>query len=119
IFEIDAVTDEMLNGIAHDVADADAQTNASYAGAIAPTPSDGDGRYFLDLIALQNEHPEVSSKQVLLPFLESTPFFQLDLVCTHLPPWLGGRTDLVVHTTPQGGTVRAVITRACEQAGTV
>lgn len=55
----------------------------------APERCDDQGRYFLDLIALQENHPEVSSKRALRDFLHSNRnFFELKVVCSHVPPWL-------------------------------
>lgn len=46
------------------------------------------GQYFLDLIALQQKAPDISSKMALQPFFENTPFDQLGILCRHMPPWL-------------------------------
>ena len=57
--------------------------------AIPTTPIETvDGIFFLDLIRLQINHPDVSSKKALQPFLHNTPFIKLDMLCSHLPPWL-------------------------------
>lgn len=44
------------------------------------------GCYQIDLKQLQ-EHHELTSKQVLLPFLNATRFNELRIVCSHMPPW--------------------------------
>ncbi|HOV41162.1 MAG TPA: Fe-only nitrogenase accessory AnfO family protein, partial [Oscillospiraceae bacterium] len=44
--------------------------------------------YYFDLAALQEKFPEISSKKALSQFFEETPFLELELVCTHLPPWI-------------------------------
>jgi len=57
--------------------------------AIPTTPIETvDGIFFLDLIRLQINHPDVSSKKALQPFLHNMPFIKLDMLCSHLPPWL-------------------------------
>lgn len=57
--------------------------------AIPTTPIETvDGIFFLDLIQLQINRPDISSKKALQPFLNSTPFIKLDMLCSHLPPWL-------------------------------
>ncbi|SHE29732.1 Fe-only nitrogenase accessory AnfO family protein [Alkalibacter saccharofermentans] len=33
------------------------------------------------------QFPDASSKKLLLPLLEETPFFQLNVLCGHIPPW--------------------------------
>ena len=45
------------------------------------------GVYFLNLIELQEKHPEISSKRALQDFFTSTPFYKLQLICSHVPPW--------------------------------
>jgi len=52
-----------------------------------------EGEYFLDLIKLQLEEPEVSSKKALLPFIENTAFEALKLRCCHVPPWLKSHSE--------------------------
>lgn len=47
-----------------------------------------DNKYYLDLIKLQREKPEVSSKMALLPFLDKNKFEELKVHCCHVPPWL-------------------------------
>ena len=54
---------------------------------VAPTALEQLGYYFIDLIQLQQSDAMVSTKQALLPFLRNTPFYQLEIVCSHIPPW--------------------------------
>ncbi|PRR84624.1 Fe-only nitrogenase accessory AnfO family protein [Clostridium vincentii] len=51
------------------------------------------GEYYLDLIKVQLEDPEVSSKKALLPFIENTAFEALKLRCCHVPPWLRSHSE--------------------------
>ncbi len=48
----------------------------------------GDGCYKISLKQIQANNTGVTSKQVLLPFLRSCKFFNLEVVCSHVPPWL-------------------------------
>lgn len=52
-----------------------------------PQETDVPGYYFIDLTQVQRKHPEMSSKMALLPFLKDTPFYTLEVVCDHIPPW--------------------------------
>jgi hypothetical protein len=63
--------------------------NKLYAQLLATTPTETDraGNYFIDLTQLQQKHPELSTKMALLPFLRETPFYALEMVCDHIPPW--------------------------------
>jgi Fe-only nitrogenase accessory protein AnfO len=46
-----------------------------------------DGIYEFDMRKLQQAHPEISSKKVLIPFFKLTKFRRLDLYCSHVMPW--------------------------------
>lgn len=52
-----------------------------------------EGEYYLDLIKLQLEEPEVSSKKALIPFIENIAFEALKLRCCHVPPWLRDHSE--------------------------
>ncbi|MBC3797635.1 Fe-only nitrogenase accessory AnfO family protein [Acetobacterium tundrae] len=56
-----------------------------------PVKLDETGHYFLDLNKVQKRYPELSSKKVLLPFLENTTFYSLEVVCSHIPPWFDNK----------------------------
>lgn len=86
IFEIERFSEAVLDQILSDVTAAKAKEGAGPPAA--PVETGSPGVYFLDLIALQAENPEISSKMALMPFLSGTPFLQLDLICRHLPPWI-------------------------------
>lgn len=87
IFEVaafqPAIFDNILADIHHNT------ENIQHNEAIPTTPIETvDGIFFLDLIQLQINRPDISSKKALQPFLNSTPFIKLDMLCSHLPPWL-------------------------------
>lgn len=52
-----------------------------------PVDQGEPGNYFIDLKKLQEENPSISSKKVLLPFLNNKTFYELKVVCSHIPPW--------------------------------
>ncbi len=112
IFEINKVTEDVLDGIAEDVR---TEGTPKEVPPVQPFPSETEtaGVYWLDLIALQTVSPEISSKKALKPFFESTPFVCLELLCSHLPPWLENEQGLKIQAFAEEGRVRAVITRAC------
>jgi Fe-only nitrogenase accessory protein AnfO len=63
---------------------------AEVAARPAPHPVETDvpGCYVCDLTAILREYPDLSSKKVLRPFLDSTPFVELRVHFGHVPPWL-------------------------------
>ncbi|WP_054877136.1 Fe-only nitrogenase accessory protein AnfO [Oxobacter pfennigii] len=52
-----------------------------------PVEANQNGYYFMDLKPLQNIKSNVSSKQALLPFLKNTRFYELEIICSHVPQW--------------------------------
>lgn len=52
-----------------------------------PQPYGEDGTYYLDMIQAQLDHPNVTTKQMLKPFLKNQTFYELIVVCSHIPPW--------------------------------
>lgn len=46
-----------------------------------------DGNYFLNLKKIQENDVNLTSKTILLPFLKSTTFYELQILCNHVPPW--------------------------------
>ena len=84
IFEIEQFNAKILDQILSDLT----CTSTKNINMTSPVEMDVPGIYFLDLISVQNQNPEISSKMILQPFLTNTPFLQLNLICEHLPPWI-------------------------------
>ena len=116
IFEIAAINDQVFDGIVEDIQSADAAIVAKekIIREAKPVETSTPGVYFLDLIALQRECPEVTSKKAMMDFLKDTPFLELRLVCKHIPPWIENSSAYNVQvTSDKDGAVEAVITRRC------
>jgi len=116
IFEIAAINDNIFDGIIEDLQSADAAIAAKekIIREAKPVETSTPGVYFLDLIALQKECPEVTSKKAMMDFLKDTPFLELRLVCKHIPPWIENSGSYNVQvTSDKDGEVQAVITRKC------
>jgi len=47
-----------------------------------------EGHYVVDLGKLEITKPELSSKKIIIPFMEKTKFQILEVHCCHVPPWL-------------------------------
>ncbi|MDO9491945.1 Fe-only nitrogenase accessory AnfO family protein [Acetobacterium sp.] len=79
---------ELLDAIQADLISQDGEAKED-ASLLAQTPEETDvpGYYRFDLTQVQKKHPEMSSKMALLPFLKETPFYALEVVCDHIPPW--------------------------------
>ena len=115
IFQVESVNDSLFDEILKDIQNADAQANLKerIIAEARPVETDTPGVYSLDLIALQNECPEVSSKKAMAEFLETTPFLELHLTCKHIPPWIENSGKYEIKAKDSGGAVNAVITRKC------
>lgn len=88
ICESEAFDLELLDAIEADLLlqKADAEADAKIL-TVAPIEINQSGHFFIDLTQLQKKHPEMSTKMALLPFLKDTPFYALEIVCDHIPPW--------------------------------
>ena len=54
-----------------------------------PTPEElGEGRYRISICEVQRASGGITSKQVLQPWLQGRIFASLEILCTHVPPWL-------------------------------
>jgi hypothetical protein len=115
IFQINEVNDEVFDGIVKDIQNAEAQRNLKerIIKETRPVETATPGIYSLDLIALQSECPEVTSKKAMADFLENTPFLELNLICKHIPPWIENSGKYNIQAQNKDGAVSAVISRKC------
>lgn len=108
IFETQDFTPDTLDGILRDLDEGQtAVADLTYVPK-RPVETETPGVYQLDLMKLQAANPEISSKQALRGFLDATPFYELRLICAHIPPWLeSGPYD--INSTPAGDTMIAAV----------
>ncbi|MBV7273718.1 Fe-only nitrogenase accessory protein AnfO [Clostridiaceae bacterium UIB06] len=54
-----------------------------------PTPIENGkpGNYYINIIELMESSQRITSKQVLLPFLNNNTFNELEIDCSHVPHW--------------------------------
>lgn len=112
IFSINQLNDTILDDIVDDIrsSNIEAKMKDEIIKTARPIKTDIEGIYFLDLIMLQMECPETSSKQALKEFLQTTPFLELRLKCKHIPPWLeNGIYDITQTDTSDG--IYAILTK--------
>lgn len=90
IFSIDYYSEEMLMGIEDDIESINdsKKKKEEMLSSAKPIETDTPGVYFFDLLEVQTKCPEITSKQALKEFLDSTPFMELRLICAHMPPWI-------------------------------
>jgi len=62
-----------------------------------------DGYYYINLKKIQKNNESLTSKGILVPFLTTTTFYQLEIICGHVPPWLNAefeKLNLKMESTP-------------------
>lgn len=52
-----------------------------------PVQTGDTGYYFINLKDIQISNAGLTTKQVLLPFLNEATFYELTIICSHIPPW--------------------------------
>ncbi|AOY78128.1 Fe-only nitrogenase accessory protein AnfO [Clostridium formicaceticum] len=57
---------------------------------LGPVETDKKGYYFIDLKTLQQSSTGITSKQALLFFLRNQSFYELKVICAHIPKWFEG-----------------------------
>jgi Fe-only nitrogenase accessory protein AnfO len=112
LFEISDCGPATLDGILRDC-----RTEQAGEGTISipvkPIETETPGVYELDLLRLQEAYPDISSKQALREFLDTTPFYELRLVCGHIPPWLENGPYDISGETVSGTVVATVRKKQC------
>ncbi len=58
-----------------------------------PIKKSENGCYFINLKKAQENNKGISSKQILIPFLKNTPFYELEIQCSHVPGWFENGLD--------------------------
>lgn len=112
IFEISVCGSEVFEGIRSDLEDKNKEDALRLPSSPAETAA--QGIYYLDLVSLQKQSPEISSKQALKDFLENTPFIELKLICGHVPPWLeNGPYDISTEEIDNGKLLATIRKKQC------
>lgn len=113
IFCSEKADQDTFDGMIKDIEESDEKRRRKEAMIqnAGPVETQTPGIYFLDLVQLQKECPEISSKKALLPFLSHTPFLELQLVSAHIPPWLETYDSYEKKVLNGNGKVHITITR--------
>lgn len=65
-----------------------AATAPAAAGGIPRPQEKTPGNFFISIKEIQGKRPDMSSKQILRQFIQNGGFLVLDIVCSHVPPWI-------------------------------
>jgi Fe-only nitrogenase accessory protein AnfO len=89
VYEITGNPSEFLDMVWRDAKEEQEVKIPLPASADIPAPLEiAPGKYYISIREIQGERPEVSSKQVLRPFVQHGAFSELEIVCDHVPPWI-------------------------------
>lgn len=89
VFEISGSPSEFLDTVWRDAKEEQEARAPLPAGADIPAPLEiAPGKFYISIREIQGKRPEVSSKQVLRPFVQRGAFAELEIVCDHVPPWI-------------------------------
>lgn len=94
IWEITGSPDTFLDTVWRDTQDEREQSAAASAGPDIPAPLEiAPGKFFISIREIQGKRPELSSKQVLRPFVRQGGFTELEIICDHVPPWIDAEAE--------------------------
>ncbi len=90
VWEIAGTPDEFLDQVWRDEKEDQVQAEAPLPPDPAiPAPVEiSPGKIFISIKEIQGKRPELSSKQVLRPFVRQGGFTELEILCDHVPPWI-------------------------------
>ena len=111
IFSINELNNDCLDGIVEDIESSNMieKMKKQIVENAMPVETETEGIFYLDLVLLQTECPEISSKKALKDFLNTTPFLELQLLCNHIPPWLeNGEYEISSQKTPDKKTFATI-----------
>lgn len=113
IFCGDKADQETFDGMLKDMEESDEKRRRKeeIIKNAGPVETETPGIYYLDLVQLQKECPDISSKKALLTFLSNIPFLELHLVCAHIPPWLETDTSFEKKIRQKEGGIQVTVTR--------
>lgn len=93
LWEIEGKPEQFLEYVLEKEVLEEQEKNEEVVEITAPIETDKPGCFHINLKKLQEVNSKLSSKQVLLPFLKNTKFYELEIICSHMPPWFQNEFD--------------------------
>ncbi len=88
LWEITGKPDEFLDPVWADE-EKERQAERSPTAPVLPVPKERTpGNFFISIKEVQGKRPDISSKQVLQQFIGRGGFLVLEIICSHVPPWI-------------------------------
>jgi len=92
VWEIDGIPGQFLDHVLEKEEEDGLETRVE--GCKLPVPHEiSSGCYLISIKEIQENNTGFTSKQAILPFLRKGLFYQLEIICNHIPPWL--ETELI------------------------
>jgi len=88
LWEIPGAPEKFLDQVWADEEKAKVPPGKPTAAGIPKPIEKTPGNFFISIKEVQGKRPDISSKQVLQQFIQSGGFLVLDIVCSHVPPWI-------------------------------
>ncbi len=89
VWEAEGLPAEVLDGVLEEEKKLIAAAEETAEAVIIPEPMEiSPGYYSISLKDIQNYSGKVTSKQLLIPLLQKMDFINLEIICSHVPPWL-------------------------------
>lgn len=86
LWEVEGNPDDFLEDVMSEAEKAISEVDSKEW--IAPSKINDDGCYFINLKdVMKKTENSISSKEILMPFLSEGKFYELNVVCSHVPPW--------------------------------
>ncbi|MGA2918804.1 Fe-only nitrogenase accessory AnfO family protein [Methanoregula sp.] len=99
VWEIAGRPEEFLDSVCLEVkenGERDACTLAATTDAGIPVPLEtAPGKFTLSIMDIQRKRSGVNSKQVLQQFIRRAGFTELEIICEHIPPWIGFEAEFL------------------------
>lgn len=91
ISELNSFQESMLESIYHEISnemlEMKEEMESSKKSPTRPYETNRKNHYFFDFNLLKNSNASYTSKSTIIPFLNSTTFEQLEIICDHIMPW--------------------------------
>jgi len=99
VWEVAGQPEEFLDSVCLEIKDDDTRDGENLpdsGNAGIPVPLEtAPGKFTLSITEIQRKRSGVSSKQVLQQFLRRTRFSEIEVVCEHVPPWIGVEAEFL------------------------
>lgn len=88
VWEISGKPADFLDHVLFKEEEADAAVDLTPTIELPVATELGDGKFHISIKEIQESDAGVTSKQILLPLLRRAGWYQFEVLCNHIPPWI-------------------------------